>query len=1574
MISKIKTGIIKTARLCKKHKNKIFIILAVSVAVFGYYNMTNPTEINKYMASVINKGAPANSYFDDDVFYNLVIDSYNIENGASLPYTHSLTDDELKEITKINGGYNKVTSIKGIYKIVNLTELELHSEGGLTSIDLSENVLLNSLNIIGFNAKNIDLTNNIQLKELMLSGINLATLDLSNNVNLESLGIWSSNLSALDLSKNTNLEGLSVGSNDNLAAIDLNKNTNLKSLYFSSNNNFATIDLSKNTNLESLSMHESKIISLDLSKNINLKSVDFSSNDALTSLDLSNSSLLSDIIIDHNDKLSNINLNNLKELTKLELNHNSLKSIDLTGCENLTYLEASYNELEEINISDCVNLQDLEAIYNKLKTIDLSNNALLVRAHLEYNDLLSTNVSNNTKLKILSVDDNNISEINLTNNIELYNLSIEKNNLSNIDLSNNTKLSYLHINDNNLTEIDLSKNVNLEYLNISNNNLTEIDLSNNPKVEWANVDNNGVRIIKALKENLKAVGNAYSLNEIIIDTDKKITPQQDVKLNSRDVVFGSSTKISEVESKLGLTNLQYKVYDYDKNEVTTGNLNEKYKLKLFDGEYEILSLTVHINPANEAFEDYNFYDLLIDTYNEENNTNLSYAHKLTDEELLKITKIDSYYYDYNITSTKGIEKLTNLETLYMKNLKKLTSIDLSKNTLLKKLNLTGSGIKNFDFTNNILLETLILEENTIENINLSKNAKLEELFLFSSNIDSVDLTNNLELKKLQIARTNIAEINLSNNTKLEYLIADRTNLQNLDLSNNLLLKGLQADENIVSGLDLSNYANLQFLYYMPDDFSLEITYNLFDGSCKYSTSNALKLHENFYDDKKFEVYSYDKEIVSVENGKLKGLKEGTTKFYSSVYNTTEYENGIVFSYYIPVTFTVINKGYDLKLDPNGANGEEKVVQVTKDFTIPKNTFTKEGHTFKEWNTKADGTGASYKDEASITLTDNTTLYAIWEKKEFSITFDSNAGIGEMKGQSAKYEENVKLSKNTFTKEGYNFKEWNTKADGTGTSYKDESSVTLTDNITLYAIWEKKEFSIIFDSNTGTGEMENQSAKYEENVKLSKNTFTKEGYNFKEWNTKADGAGTSYKDESNITLTDNITLYAIWKKKEFNITFDSNTGTGEMKNQAVKYKEVNKLSKNAFAKEGYNFKEWNTKADGTGTSYKDEASISLVDNITLYAIWEKKEFSITFDLNTGVGEMENQSAKYEENVKLSKNTFTKEGYNFKEWNTKADGTGTSYKDEASITLTDNITLYAIWQKKEFNITFDSNTGTGEMKSQVVKYKEDTKLTKNTFTKEGYNFKEWNTKTDGAGTSYKNEANVSLTSNITLYAIWSPISYTVKFDSNGGTGKMDGMKFTYDTSSKLNKNVFEKDGYEFKEWNTKADGVGTSYKDEEEVKNLTNKENEEVTLYAIWEFDGVNIKDYEKDNGELSNIKPSTTLTEYKEKVEATGTYKLKVFSANNKELSNDDLICTGCVTKIYKDDAVVEEYTNVVKGDIDGDGEATTADAYDIVLYSIGKKELKSIYFKAGLIDSDEEVTTADAYDIVLYSLGKKGNL
>ena len=77
-----------------------------------------------------------------------------------------------------------------------------------------------------------------------------------------------------------------------------------------------------------------------------------------------------------------------------------------------------------------------------------------------------------------------------------------------------------------------------------------------------------------------------------------------------------------------------------------------------------------------------------------------------------------------------------------------------------------------------------------------------------------------------------------------------------------------------------------------------------------------------------------------------------------------------------------------------------------------------------------------------------------------------------------------------------------------------------------------------------------------------------------------------------------------------------------------------------------------------------------------------------------------------------------------------------------------------------------------------------------------------------------------------------TYIVTFDPNGGSGTMNDMQFVIDEYKKLNANSFYKDGYYFKGWNTKEDGSGTSYKNKQNVINISNGE-DHITLYAMWD---------------------------------------------------------------------------------------------------------------------------------------------
>ena len=286
-----------------------------------------------------------------------------------------------------------------------------------------------------------------------------------------------------------------------------------------------------------------------------------------------------------------------------------------------------------------------------------------------------------------------------------------------------------------------------------------------------------------------------------------------------------------------------------------------------------------------------------------------------------------------------------------------------------------------------------------------------------------------------------------------------------------------------------------------------------------------------------------------------------------------------------------------------------------------------------------------------------------------ITFVANGGVGEMLPVVV-FGENYILPANTFTSEGYEFTGWNTKADGSGVSYYNKQSVTLVENMVLYAQWELSQaeptqVTVSFVANGGVGEMFSVVA-LDENYVLPANTFTSEGYEFIGWNTKADGTGNSYSNEQTITVTENLVLYAQWELSQaeptqVTVSFVANGGVGEM-SQIVSSAENITLPANAFTCDSYEFVGWNTKADGSGVSYYNQQSLALYENMVLYAQWklsqtESVRVIISFDANGGVGEMSPVVA-FGENYILPANTFTSDGYEFTGWNTKADGSGVS----------------------------------------------------------------------------------------------------------------------------------------------------------------------------------------------------------------------------------------------------------------------------------------------------------------------------
>ena len=94
-------------------------------------------------------------------------------------------------------------------------------------------------------------------------------------------------------------------------------------------------------------------------------------------------------------------------------------------------------------------------------------------------------------------------------------------------------------------------------------------------------------------------------------------------------------------------------------------------------------------------------------------------------------------------------------------------------------------------------------------------------------------------------------------------------------------------------------------------------------------------------------------------------------------------------------------------------------------------------------------------------------------------------------------------------------------------------------------------------------------------------------------------------------------------------------------------------------------------------------------------------------------------------------------------------------------------------------------------------------------------------------YTSTTHKSITLNVSMP------SYTINFNTNGGTGSMPSQTLSYGETDNLTTNTFTRKGYRFIEWNTQSDGTGTSYTDSQSISNLSTTNGGIVILYAQWE---------------------------------------------------------------------------------------------------------------------------------------------
>ncbi len=255
----------------------------------------------------------------------------------------------------------------------------------------------------------------------------------------------------------------------------------------------------------------------------------------------------------------------------------------------------------------------------------------------------------------------------------------------------------------------------------------------------------------------------------------------------------------------------------------------------------------------------------------------------------------------------------------------------------------------------------------------------------------------------------------------------------------------------------------------------------------------------------------------------------------------------------------------------------------------------------------------------------------------------------------------------------------------------------------------KGFVITFDANGGEGTMDPMYVSSDNpEVPLPANTFTKPGFKFYGWSATTSMDDTLYEDGDTFYGNEygeycDITLYAIWEESsEVTVTFDANAVDAEGSTDPITVAADEELTIPAcgFTRSGYKFVGWNDKPDATDGLQPGDPFASGED-VTLYAIWAPNTYTVTFNANGGVGNMDPQTITVDEATALNPNQFTREGYGFLGWTEDPEGTEYLFEDKALITFDEDLTLYAQWQPNTYTVTFVNEDGT-ELSQFTIEY--------------------------------------------------------------------------------------------------------------------------------------------------------------------------------------------------------------------------------------------------------------------------------
>lgn len=827
--------------------------------------------------------------------------------------------------------------------------------------------------------------------------------------------------------------------------------------------------------------------------------------------------------------------------------------------------------------------------------------------------------------------------------------------------------------------------------------------------------------------------------------------------------------------------------------------------------------------SSYVFENQYFYGCLEQSFRNDYPDESIMWGGLSDEQLLRVKHADCDYTRMGYTIhysnlvindiDNDLEKVPNLETLTITGWETLTHIDLSHNTHLKSLNLSGEPLTS---------------------INLAANTSLETVNLSDIGLTGITLPTTGTLTTLDVSNNNLSSLNVSGLTGLQTLKVQENSIETLDLRNNTALSDLMADVIMIDANMSYSYTNNNHVFDLSGAQFIGHNNTLYAGT-GYAFNN----------------YTHTLTVNDLAQAPV------------AISTTSSYD------YY----------GYNIKLPivslrfevGSGSGNVPKqacaLVSGSCTVTIPDVEPTYANHIFRGWANVSNATTPNYEIGDTVTLTANKSVYAVWESTvTYSLTFDKKGGSGTIENESCETTTTIGTCDVTIpdtepTKTNYNFLGWSDSGTATSASYHAGDTIHLTENKRIYAVWEwvRPTFTLDYGLMGGSGTIETQSCVAETSAGCSVTIPTtmpnKDEYDFGGW---ADSYGSSYikyHGGDQLVLTRDTTIYAVWvEPATLTLIYNKNGGNGSITNgTCVMYQVVGSCDVTITDAEpnrsGYRFLGWANDSGATSPDYLASGTVTLTQNKTIYAVWEKIITTLTldFNLNGAAGTVGSVSCNADIDnpscaVAIPNTTPERNGYNFLGWAESDSATEAGYAAGGSVTLSGDKTLYAVWELIQNTLTLDFNLngaeGAVESTTCIVDVLHPTctaSIPNVVPERNGYNFLGWAGSDAATEAGYVAGGSVTLSGNMTLYAVWEwiPPVYTLSFNVGEGSGTVSAQSCSPSEvggscSVQIPEANIALNGHRFLGWANASNATEVNYTASSTLSLSGNK-----TVYAVYE---------------------------------------------------------------------------------------------------------------------------------------------